>query len=89
MPEPHAFTVRRNIVRLRAVDRSRAWLNPEPALPSRFTPNAATSTASSPASMTMANAPLWNWTAGDIDSSRVEWKQEYFRKEGWTGQITV
>jgi hypothetical protein len=24
MPEPHAFTVRRDIVRLRAVDRSRA-----------------------------------------------------------------
>ena len=38
--------------------------------------------------MTMANAPLWDWTAGDIDSGRVEWKQEYFRKESWTGQIT-
>jgi hypothetical protein len=86
---PHAFTVRFSIVRLRAVDRSRTWLNPEPAPPSRFTPNAPASTASSPASMTMANAPLWDWTAGDIDSSRVTWKQEYFLKQGWTGQITL
>jgi len=57
MPEPHAFTVRRNIVRLRAVDRSRTWLNPEPALPSRFTPNAAASTASRPASLTIRIRP--------------------------------
>ena len=57
MPEPHDFTVRSNIVRLRAVDRSRVRLNPEPALPSRFTPNAAASTASRPASLTIRIRP--------------------------------
>jgi NAD(P)-dependent dehydrogenase (short-subunit alcohol dehydrogenase family) len=57
VPEPHGFTVRSNIVRLRAVDRSRVWLNPKPALPSRFTPNAAASTASRPASLTIRIRP--------------------------------
>jgi hypothetical protein len=79
---PHAFTVRFSIVRLRAVDCSRVWFNPEPALPSRFTPDAATSTASSPASMTMTNAPLWDWTAGDIDSSRVRVGTGIFSQRG-------
>jgi len=34
-----------------------SWLNPEPALPSRFTPNAAASTASRPASLTIRIRP--------------------------------
>src|SRR4030081_3204891 len=44
------------VVRLRAVDRSRAFR--QPALPSRHTPNAAASTASHPASVTIAIRPL-------------------------------
>src|SRR5882672_4696529 len=39
-------------------DRSRVWLNPKPALPFTCVPNAAASTASRPASVTLANAPL-------------------------------
>jgi hypothetical protein len=34
-----------------------SWLNPEPALPSRFTPDAAASTASRPASLTIRIRP--------------------------------
>jgi hypothetical protein len=52
-------------------DRSRVWLNPKPALQFTCAPDAAASTASRPASMTMANAPLGDGTAGDIDLSRV------------------
>src|SRR3982074_2732378 len=44
------------VVRLRVVDRSRAFR--QPALPSRHTPNAAASTASHPASAPLATAPL-------------------------------
>ena len=58
---PHDFTVRgqhrssaRRLIAHGPLD--------EPALPSRFTPDAAASTASRPASMTMANAPLWDRT---------------------------
>ena len=43
----------------------------QPALRPHHAPNAAASTASSPASMTMANAPLGDRTARDIDLSRV------------------
>jgi hypothetical protein len=46
MPGPHGFAVRFSAVRLRAVDRSRAFR--QPALPSRATPNAVASTASRP-----------------------------------------
>src|ERR1700704_4163877 len=45
------------VVRLRAVDRSRAFR--QPALRSRHTPNAAASTASHPASVTIAIRPSW------------------------------
>ena len=43
----------------------------QPALRPHHAHNAAASTASSPASMTMANAPLGDRTARDIDLSRV------------------
>jgi hypothetical protein len=55
MPGPHGFAVRFNIGRLRAADRSRAFR--QPALPSRVTPNAAASTASHPAFVTIAIRP--------------------------------
>jgi len=38
-------------------DRSRVWLNPKPALPPRHAPNAAASTASRPASLTIRIRP--------------------------------
>jgi hypothetical protein len=35
--------------------------------------------------MTMANAPLWDGTAGDIEVIWVKREAEYFCKWGWTG----
>src|SRR5713226_3910444 len=67
-------------VRQRAVNRSRG--SSRPAI--RHTPDAAASTASRPASMTMANAPLGDGTADDIDLIWVNREQEYFCKWGWT-----
>jgi hypothetical protein len=55
-------------------DRSRTEARPA----TTHAPDAAASTASRPASMTMANAPLGDGTAGDIDLSRVGRKQNYF-----------
>src|SRR5476651_2847036 len=55
---PHDFAVRCNISRPRAVDRSQVF---QPALRSRCAQNAAASTASHPAFVTMANAPLVGW----------------------------
>src|SRR6266853_6472878 len=68
------------VVRQRAVNRSRG--SSRPAI--RHTPDAAASTASRPASMTMANAPLWGGTAGDIEVIWVKREAEYFCKWGWT-----
>ena len=69
MPGPHGFAVRFNIGRLRAADRSRA----KPALPSRFMPDAAASTASHPASVTFAKRPLigigWDMYNSDLAKS--------------------
>src|SRR6267378_3204623 len=53
---PHDFAVRCNISRPRAVDRSQVF---RPALRSPRAQNAAASTASLPAFVTMAKAPLW------------------------------
>jgi hypothetical protein len=35
--------------------------------------------------MTMANAPLWGGTAGDIEVIWANRETEYFCKWGWTG----
>src|SRR5205823_13723482 len=51
---PHDFAVRTCVVRQRAVNRSRTFRS---ALPSRHTPNAVASTASHPASVTIAIRP--------------------------------
>ena len=61
-------------------DRSRVWLNPKPALQFTCAPDAAASTASRPASMTMANAPLWGGTARYIFLSRVRRNRNIFAK---------
>src|SRR4030088_2716203 len=72
---PHDFAVRCNISRPRAVDRSRIFRF---ALQSRRAQNAAASTASLPAFVTMANAPLWGGMRKVLDVIWGEWKQEYF-----------
>jgi hypothetical protein len=55
------------------------------ALRSRCVPDAAASTASRPASMTMANAPLWDGTVSDILLIWVSGEAKFFCKGGWTG----
>src|SRR6266851_5060128 len=62
------------VVRQRAVNRSRG--STRPAI--RHTPGAAASTASRPASMTMANAPLGDGTARGIEVIWVQREREYF-----------
>jgi hypothetical protein len=39
--------------------------------------------------MTMANAPLWDGTAGDIEVIWVGGEAENFCNEDWTGQIRL
>jgi hypothetical protein len=39
--------------------------------------------------MTMANAPLWGGTAGDIEVIWVNGEAENFFNEDWTGQIRL
>src|ERR1700687_1291423 len=68
-------------------DRSRA--HNEPALPSRRAPNAAASTASRPASVTIAIRPSGGGTARDIDLIWVRREQKYFWKWDWTGGIRL
>src|SRR3982074_3821971 len=75
------------VVRLRAVDRSRVFH--QPALPSRHTPDAAASTASHPASVTIAIRPS---VGRDGEGSRTDLGQtgmEIFLETGLDrGQIT-
>src|SRR5712692_1965028 len=52
-------------------------------------PDATASTASRPASMTMANAPLGDGTAGDIEVIWVKREAEYFCKWDWTGKSVI
>src|SRR3981189_2061526 len=88
MPGPHGFAVRFNIGRLRAV-RSLTGLAQSKTRPAiTHAPDAAASTASRPASMTMANAPLWDGTARDIDLIWVCGEAEYFCRRGWTRSPT-
>jgi hypothetical protein len=70
---------RSNAVRLRA---ARSLTVTCPAIP--FTPDAAASTASHPASVTIAIRPSVGW---DSDGYEVIWvgrKRKYFCKRGWT-----
>ena len=45
-----------------------------------------TSTASRPAFVTIASAPLWDETAREREVIWVKWKWKYFCKRGWTGK---
>ncbi len=60
---PHDFAVRCNISRPRAGDRSQVF---RPALQSHRAQDAAASTASLPAFVTMANAPLVGWDGANL-----------------------
>jgi hypothetical protein len=74
------------VVRLRAVDRSRAFR--QPALPSRHTPDAAASTASHPASVTIAIRPSGG---RDGEGSRTDLGQagtEIFLEMGLDSRMT-
>ena len=72
---PHDFTVRSTVVRLRAVDRSRAV---KPALRSHHTPTLPRPPHPAPTFVTMANAPLWAGTARVIEVIWVRREQKYF-----------
>src|ERR1700716_3237655 len=82
---PHDFAVRCNISRPRAVDRSRIFRF---ALQSRRAQNAAASTASLPAFVTMANAPLWGGMRKVLDVIWGGRKRKYFFKRDSTPPST-
>ena len=67
-------------------DRSQAC---QPALPSRHTPDAAASTASRPASVTIAIRPSVGRDSGDIGVIWVRREGEYFCKRDWTASIRL
>src|SRR3982075_2338040 len=67
------------VVRLRGVDRSRAFR--QPALRSRHTPDAAASTASHPASVTIAIRPPGDGTARGLELIWVKREWKYFWKQ--------
>ena len=70
------------VVRLRAVNRSRARRT---ALRPRLRADAAASTASRPASVTIASRPSGGETAKDIDLIWVRRERKNFSNRGWTG----
>jgi hypothetical protein len=60
------------------------------ALSSRRTPDAAASTASRPAFVTIAKRPsLWDETAGDMEVIWGAGEAEYFWRGEWTTQISL
>ena len=74
------------VVRLRAVDRSRAFR--QPALRSRHTPNAAASTASHPASVTIAIRPSVGWDVEGYSFDLGLARRKISLKMGLDRQIT-
>src|SRR5229473_695220 len=72
-------------VRQRAVNRSRG--STRPAI--RHTPDAAASTASRPASVTIAIRPSGGWDVIDIDLIWGKPERNYFCKWGWTGNSVI
>ena len=78
--EPHDFTVRSNIVRQHAADCSQAVRRP--ALPPRVTPDAAASTASRPAFLTIANRPSVGWDGEFVEMICPTGEAKYFCKGG-------
>src|SRR5439155_26714042 len=67
-------------------DRSRIF---RPALPSRHAPDAAASTASRPASVTIASRPSVGRDGGDIVLIWVKQERKYFCKQDWTAGISL
>src|SRR6202158_1511279 len=72
---PHDFAVRNNISRQHAGDRSKVF---RPALQSHRAQNAAASTATHPAFVTIMIRPLWGGMRKVLDLIWGEWEQEYF-----------
>src|SRR5712671_7446167 len=84
---PHDFAVRSNISRQRAVDRSQTFRS---ALRSHRAQNAAASTASHPASVTIMIRPsVWGGMAKVLEVIWGVRKQKYFFKQDWTTKITL
>jgi hypothetical protein len=84
---PHDFAVRESAVRQHAPDRSRAFLDPpcdsvaRPTLPRPPHP--------APYVRDDRDTPLkWDGTAQVVDLIWGGCEAEFFRKEGWTGQIS-
>src|ERR1700716_3454005 len=65
-------------------DRSRVWLNPKPALQFTCAPNAAASTASRPASLTIRIRPSVGRDGRGYRFESGLREAEYFCKGGWT-----
>src|SRR6201991_4289306 len=71
-------------------DRSRIWLNPEPALQFTCAPNAAASTASRPYVRDDGQRPSqWDGMAGDVEVIWGRREAICFCGPDWTGQITL
>jgi hypothetical protein len=68
-------------------DRSRAFR--QPALQPRCAPDAAASTASHPASVTIMIRPSEGGTAEDVKVIWVKRKTKFFREGGWTGESLI
>jgi hypothetical protein len=75
---PHDFTVRDSAVRQRAVDRSRAKARPA----ITCVPDAAASTASLPASVTIAIRPSGGWDGGGYRSDLGKARNGFFLRAG-------
>jgi hypothetical protein len=102
MPRPHDFTVRSNRGQSfrrtmccppnfsRGVEapfvRALSFAHGKPPCEPICAPDAATSTASNPAFVTIAKRPLCrDWTAGLVEMIWVSCEAENFSKRGWTG----
>ncbi len=81
---PHDFAVRSNISRQRAVDRSQVF---RPALRSPRAQNAAASTASRPAFVTIMIRPSVGWDGGINKSVSIKWRSRIFLQRGLDTRI--
>src|ERR1700738_4432905 len=68
-------------------DRSRVWLNPKPALQFTCAPDAAASTASRPASLTIRIRPSVGHDGEVYIPESGQRKEEYFLTGGWTCKL--
>ena len=69
-------------------DRSRVWLNPKPALQFTCTPNAAASTASNPASVTIAIRPLCPESLAEYANGRLRTNRPSLELSPYAPKVT-